>query len=145
MANTLFTEGRKLLLNGSVDWDGATPYKAVMVNTSGTNAWTPDMAIANMASIASNSFRTSAVEITNRAITSDGAADGDDVTFTAVASSADPIEALIIYKEGNNAAISDAANIPLVYIDSASGLSITPNGGNIIVVWDGGVNRIFRP
>ena len=30
------------------------------------------------------------------------------------------------------------------YIDTATGLPITPNGGDIIVTWDNGINKIFR-
>ena len=52
-------------------------------------------------------------------------------------------EALVIYKEVS--AGDQTQNIPLAFIDTATGLPITPNGGDIIVVWDGGANRIFRP
>ena len=70
-----------------------------------------------------------------------GAADGDDLTFSAVASGKKPsIEAIIIFKDTGNNATS-----PLIaYIDTATGLPITPNGGDIIVTWDNGVNKIFR-
>ena len=37
------------------------------------------------------------------------------------------------------------ATSPLIaYIDTATGLPITPNGGDIIVTWDNGTNKIFR-
>ena len=37
------------------------------------------------------------------------------------------------------------ATSPLIaYIDTATGLPITPNGGDIIVTWDNGTNKIFK-
>ena len=50
------------------------------------------------------------------------------------------IEAIIIYKEG----ASDAASPLLAFIDTATGLPITPNTGDIIVNWDNGANKIFK-
>ena len=57
--------------------------------------------------------------------------DGADVTYTTV--TGDPVEALIIYIDTGTAGTS-----PLVaYIDSGvTGLPVTPNGGNINVVWN---------
>ena len=59
-----------------------------------------------------------------------GAADAADCTFTSVTGSS--IEAIVIYKDTGTEATS-----PLIaYIDTATGLPITPNGGDIIVTWD---------
>ena len=50
------------------------------------------------------------------------------------------IEAIIIYVDSGTEATS-----PLIaYIDTATGLPITPNGGDIIVTWDNGTNKIFK-
>jgi len=72
-----------------------------------------------------------------------GTFDAADVTFTAVATNANQITQLVIFKE-----IATAANStwPLIcVIDSASaGLPITPNGGDITVSFDNGTNKIFR-
>ena len=47
---------------------------------------------------------------------------------------------IIIYKDTGTEATS-----PLIaMIDTATGLPITPNGGDIIVTWDNGVNKIFK-
>ena len=70
--------------------------------------------------------------------TTGGAADANDVTFAAVAGAS--IEAIIIYVDSGTEATS-----PLIaYIDTATGLPITPNGGDIIVTWDNGTNKIFK-
>lgn len=68
----------------------------------------------------------------------DGVADAADVTFSAV--TGDQSEALVIYKDTGVAGTS-----PLIaYIDAATGLPVTPNGGDITVQWDSGANKIFR-
>jgi hypothetical protein len=70
-----------------------------------------------------------------------GVFDAADVTFTAVATNANQITQLVIYKD-----TLTASNSPLIcVIDSASaGLPITPNGGDITVSFDNGTNKIFR-
>jgi hypothetical protein len=69
---------------------------------------------------------------------SGGAADAADVTFSSVSGTS--IEAILLYKDTGSAATS-----PLIaYIDTATGLPITPNGGDIIVTWDNGTNKIFK-
>ena len=60
------------------------------------------------------------------------------MTFTDVTGAS--IEAIIIYSDTGTEATS-----PLIaYIDTATGLPITPNGGDIIVTWDNGANKIFK-
>lgn len=67
-----------------------------------------------------------------------GVADAADVTFTAV--TGDPSEALVIYKDTGSASTS-----PLIaYIDTATGLPVTPNGGDITVAWQATSPNIFK-
>lgn len=68
--------------------------------------------------------------IGSKTVTS-GTFDGADVTFSAVSGSS--VEALVIYVDSGSAATS-----PLVaYIDtSVTGLPVTPNGGDISIVWN---------
>jgi hypothetical protein len=51
------------------------------------------------------------------------------------------IEAIVIYKDTGTESTS-----PLIaIIDTATrSLPITPNGGDIIVTWDNGTNKIFK-
>lgn len=65
-----------------------------------------------------------------------GVFDAANTTFTAA--TGDPCEALVIYTEGGG---TDATRPLVAYID---GFSVTPNGGDINVNWDNGVNRIFK-
>lgn len=68
-----------------------------------------------------------------------GVFDANDPTFTAV--TGPQVVAAVLYKDTGVAGTS-----PLIaYIDSASsGLPVTPNGGDITIVWDNGVNKILK-
>jgi hypothetical protein len=63
-----------------------------------------------------------------------GVFDADDTTFTAVSGLI--VSAVVLYKDTTVAGTSPL----LAYLD---GISVLPNGGDIIVVWDSGPNRIF--
>lgn len=134
MANTLYDKAREGFLRGEFDWDNQT-FKVMLVDTA---AYTPSFS----SHISLNDVSGSAIispGVALQAKTSvGGAADANDSTFFAV--TGPTCEALIVYKDDAN-----PANAKLIaYIDSATGLPITPNGGDIIVVWDNGTNKIFR-
>lgn len=62
--------------------------------------------------------------------TTGGVFDAADATISAV--TGDPTEALIIYKDTGNAATS-----PLIaFIDTGTGISFTPNGGDCTISWN---------
>lgn len=134
MANALYDKGRQRFLEGQFNWLTDT-VKTLMVDTA---AYTPNMAVHEFLSDIPSSARiTTPVTLTSKA-SSGGAADSADVTFTSV--SGPSIEAILIYRDTGTEATS-----PLIaYIDTATGLPITPNGGDIIITWDNGPNKIFR-
>lgn len=68
-----------------------------------------------------------------------GVFDAADTTLTAVAAGS-AIAALVVYTEAGTSASSTL----MVYLDSAPQLPVTPNGGDIIISWDNGTNRIFK-
>lgn len=75
--------------------------------------------------------------LTNKSIAG-GVFDADNITFTLV--SGNESEAIILYIDTGTESES-----PLIaYIDTAAGLPITPNGGDIVIEWDNGANKIFR-
>jgi hypothetical protein len=140
MANALFTRGRTALLQAGINWQaGGDTFKIALVDT-GAGGWAVDLDVNNMSFI-SPFFRGTPITVTGLAVVN-GAADANDVTFPLVTAGS-AIEALVIYKEVSG--VDQTQNIPLVFIDTATGLPITPNGGDIIIVWDNGANRIFRP
>jgi len=64
--------------------------------------------------------------------------DASDATFVAV--TGDVSEALVIYKHTG----TESTSRLIAYIDTATNLPVTPNGGDITVSWDNGANKIFR-
>jgi len=134
MANTLYDKARERFLRGQINWDTDT----VKVNLVDKNVYTPNFTTHEyLSDVSGSAIIAAGVTLTGKASTA-GAADANDVTFTAVSGAES--EALIIYKD-----TGDPATSPLIaLIDSATGLPITPNGGDIIVVWDNGANKIFK-
>jgi len=66
--------------------------------------------------------------------TTAGVFDAADTTLISV--TGDPIEALIIY---NHTGVDSTADL-IAFVD---GLTLTPNGNDVIVQWDDGANKIF--
>jgi len=134
MANTLYDYARQRFLEAQLNWSSDT-IKCILVDT---GAYTPNTAVHQYLSDISGSARIAGpVTLTSKATTG-GAADAADVTFTSVTGVS--IEAIVVYKDTGTEATS-----PLIaYIDTATGLPITPNGGDIIITWDNGTNKIFK-
>ena len=134
MANTLYDFCRQRFLEAQLNWMTDT-IKVLLVDT---GAYTPQTAIHQyLADIPISARIAGPVTLTSKTTTG-GAADGADVTFTSVTGPS--IEAIVIYMDTGTESTS-----PLIaYIDTATGLPITPNGGDIIVTWDNGTNKIFK-
>jgi hypothetical protein len=134
MANALYDKGRQKFLDADIDWSSDN-IKAVLVDTGAytvalsTHEFLSDIAGgARIATSANLSSKTSTAGVANAA----------NVTFTAVTGAQS--EALVLYKDTGSAATS-----PLIaYIDTATGLPVLPNGGDISITWDTGTNKIFK-
>ena len=134
MANTLYDFSRQRFLEAQINWMTDT-VKVILVDT---GAYTPQTAVHQYLSDIPTSARIAGPMTMAGKATTGGAADANDVTFAAVTGAS--IEAIIIYVDSGTEATS-----PLIaYIDTATGLPITPNGGDIIVTWDNGTNKIFK-
>lgn len=134
MANTLYDYCRQRFMEAQINWMTDT-VKVILVSTS---AYTPQTAVHQyLADIPVSARIAGPVTLTAKATTG-GAADAADCTFTSVSGAT--INAIVIYKDTG----TDATSPLIAYIDTATGLPITPNGGDIIVTWDNGVNKIFR-
>lgn len=134
MANSLYAKARQRFLEGAINW-GTDTIQALLIDT---GAYTVDLATHEFLSdVAAGARIAGPMTLTSKTST-DGAADAADVTFATVTGAS--IEAVILYKDTGTEATS-----PLIaYIDIASGLPVTPNSGDINVVWDNGTNKIFR-
>ena len=134
MANTLYDFSRQRFLEAQINWMTDT-IKVILVDT---GAYTPQTAVHQYLSDIPTSARIAGPVTLTAKSTTGGAADAADITFTAVSGAS--IEAIIIYVDSGTEATS-----PLIaFIDTATGLPITPNGGDIIVTWDNGTNKIFK-
>ena len=134
MANTLYDAARQRFLEAQLNWLTDT-IKVLLVDT---GAYTPQTSVHQYLSDVSASSRVAGPVTLTSKTTTGGAADAADVTFTSVTGPS--IEAIIIYADTGTESTSPL----MAFIDTATGLPITPNGGDIIVTWDNGVNKIFK-
>ena len=134
MANALYDKGREAFLKGDVDWL-VDDIKCVLVDVAD---YTVDLANHDfLDDIAVGARVATSGNLGSKTATA-GVADAADVTFTAV--TGDQSEALVIYKDTGVAGTSQL----IAYIDTATGLPVLPNGGDITVQWDNGANKIFK-
>lgn len=140
MANTLFASFKQQLGMAAIGALNAagTVIKAVLVDT---GAYTFNAAHTVIGDIPAGA-RLATGTLANKVWT--GAVfDADDLTFTAVPAgtgSASAAEALVLYVDTG----TPATSFLIAYFDTVTGLPVTPNGGNIQVVWDNGSNKIFK-
>ena len=134
MANALYGLGRQGFLDGSIDWDTHN-IKIVLGDAA-------DYVVAIdthqfLSSIAAAARVATSANLANKTVTL-GVADADDVLLSSV--TGDPSEFIAIYMDSG----VEGTSRLIAYIDTATGLPVTPNGGNITVQWDAGANRIFK-
>ena len=134
MANALFDKARQRFLEGQFNWNTDT-IKAALVDT---GTYTPNLSAHEFLSDISSGARIAMSGAFTGKTTTGGAADANDITYTSVTGPS--IEAIVIFKDTG----TDSTSPLIAYIDTATGLPITPNGGDIIVTWDNGPNRIFK-
>jgi len=131
MANQLYPKAKEAFLNADIDMVDDTIVIALIdtdvYSFSTSHQFRTD--IPNESVIAS-------VSLGNKT-TANGVFDADDATFSSVTGA--NAEALILFQDTGNSANSRL----IAYIDSATGLPILPNGGDITVAFSSGSNRIF--
>lgn len=136
MANTLYVNIRKAMLLANFNWEQDT-LKVMLVDSTYTMQNTHEF----LSDIPTSARIANPVTLEECTVTADGAADARDCTFPSVQNDGRTVSKILIFKDTGTPETS-----PLVaYIDTATGLPLTPNGGDIIIVWDNGVNKIFRP
>jgi len=135
MANALYGLARQAFLDGDIDWS-ANDIRAVLVDTA---AYAVSIDVDDFLADIPGGARiaTLAAGFAGKTVTL-GVADANDITFPLVAGAT--VEAVVIYVHTG----ADATARLIAYIDTATGLPVTPNGGDIIVQWDNGANKIFK-
>lgn len=132
MANALYDKGRASFLNKQIDWTNDT-IKACLVDS---GVYTVNISTHQFLSDLSGIIATSPAFTTKTSTA--GVADADDLAFGNVSGVSG--EALVIYQDTGAAGTSRL----IAYIDTATGLPVTPNGGPLNVIWDSGANKIFK-
>lgn len=133
MANALYDEGRDKFVNGDIDYTNDL-IRLTAVNTS---IYSVDLENDEFYSSIPPSARVSAVTITGKS-TSKGIVDADDSSFPSVTGA--QIGAFVMDRDSG----SDSSSALFAFWDTAIGLPVTPNGGDITVTWSSGTNRIFK-
>lgn len=134
MANALYDKGREGFLDGSIDWDTNT-IKLVLIDEADD---TIDLAVDdNLDDRAAPSRVATSAALSSKTATN-GVADSADVTLSAV--TGDQSESLDLYKDTG----TESTSRLICNIDTATGLPVTPNGGDITVQFDNAANKIFK-
>lgn len=133
MANALYDIGRNSFLLADIDWL-VDAFDVVLVDT---GAYTLDLVNHDFLDDIPVGARIATANLAGMSAAA-GVADATDTVFSAVTGVT--IEAVVIIKDTGAAATSDL----IVWIDTATGLPVTPNGGDITVQWDSGANKIFK-
>jgi hypothetical protein len=141
MANQLYGLARQAFLSQSpaLDWD-TDNIKVILAKTSAgyTVSIDVDQFVGNGTTpIATANIIARSPNLASKTVTL-GVADAAGTTFTAVSGAVSG--ALVIYKDTG----ADSSSPLIAYIDTATGLPVTPNGGDINVAWNTGANKIFK-
>ena len=134
MANALYDLGREGFLAGDIDWDANT-IKIMLIDEADD---TIDLATDDNLDDRASGARVATSSALGSKTTTAGVADAADVTFSAV--SGDVSESIDGYKDTG----TESTSRLIFNIDTATGLPVTPNGGDITVTWSNGSDRIFK-
>lgn len=131
MANALYPKAKEAFLNADIDMATDTVTIALIDTANYTYS-----SVHQYRSDISDDAVIASTTLANKT-TANGVFDADDATFTSVTGA--NCEALVIFQNTGTQSTSRL----IAYIDSATGLPILPNGGDITVAFSSGANRIF--
>jgi hypothetical protein len=127
MSNALYALGRESFLKGEISWSGDN-IKSVIVDS---QEYTPNLATDQFLSDVPSGGRATngtSANLTSKT-TTEGSAGAANVTLTAV--TGDISEYVVIYQDTG----AEASSRLIALIDTATGLPVTPNGGDITIQW----------
>ncbi len=135
MANALYDLGRQGFLGAEIDWVGVSMRICIVDLTDYTLNLVTDDFLDVINAGAGLEAESGNLTTKTEAL---GVADADNVTFSSV--SGDACDYVIGFEETG----ADATSQLIFCIDTASGIPVTPNGGDITVTFDNGSNKIFK-
>ena len=130
MANRLYPKGAQKIL-GSLDLASATIKAALL-----SSAYTYSASHEFLSDISASVLNTAAT-LNSKSVTG-GVFDASDVVYTAVATGA-TAQYVVLYHDTGTPGTSSL----IFLVDTATGLPMATNGGDITVQWDNGANKIF--
>lgn len=134
MANAIYGLGRQAFGDGDLAWDSDN-IKCVLIDSADyTVSIDADQFLSDIpagARVATSSNFTSKTNIL-------GVLDAADVVLSSV--TGDPSEAVVIYQDSG----VEGTSRLIAYIDTATGLPVTPNGTDITIAWDNGADKIMK-
>lgn len=134
MANSLYDRGRQGFLAGDIDWD-TDDIRIILIDEADD---TIDLANdEDLADRAAGARVATSDALASKTVTA-GVADAADKTLSSV--TGDESESIDGYQHTG----TEATSLMIFNIDTATGLPVTPNGGDITVQWDAGANKIFK-
>ena len=135
MANTLYDSARASYLTAGLSWSADTVKVALVRGYTFSSAHT---VLSDITGGGGGTIVATSSALASKTTTS-GIADAADITWTTVTAGS-ACQAMVIYKDTGTAGTSNL----IAYIDTATGLPVTPNGGDITVTWDNGSSKIFK-
>ena len=126
--NSYMTQGAN-----QVDLD-AGDIRAILVDT---GAYTVDIANHDFLDDVPMGARIAVAALTAESVTG-RVFDAADTVFLSV--SGTTVEAVVLYNHTG----TEGTSRLIAYIDTATGLVLTPNGADVTAQWDNGANKIFR-
>lgn len=134
MANALYGKGREGFLGGTIDWD-THDIRIILIDDAD---YSKSIDVDDFLDDIAGAARVAVSDALASKTVTLGVADAADKTWSSV--SGDESEEIVGYyhtgTEGTSALIFN--------IDTATGLPVTPNGGDITVSWDDGSDKIFK-
>lgn len=132
--NALYDTGRDAFLNGNIDWVG-DDIRGILIDTA---LYSVDLVNDEFLQDIAAGAREGTITALSGKSSDAGIADAADLTFVTVSGAT--VEALVLYRHTG----SESTGQLIAYIDTATGLPVTPGGGDIIIAWDNGANKIFK-
>lgn len=134
MANALYDAARESFLKADIDMETDT-IKCVLLDSAD---YTASLSTHDFLDDVPAGARVGTAQTLASKTFTAGVFDAADVTFPSV--TGDVCEYILIYKDTG---VESTSNL-IAFIDTATGLPVTPNGGDISIAWDSGANKIFK-
>jgi hypothetical protein len=141
VANFVYNIAKKQLLDGDIDFNAPDDIRILLLEAATDE--NPDdvtvqavLARAGTTELTSTGYARQALagEATSQDDANDRAEfDANDVTFSAVSqAAAETVIGWVVFKFITD----DAGSIPIIFVDTATGLPLTPNGSDITITWN---------